>query len=324
MHWGSGFSALFLMAIAWSFSPVSDAHATDLNDVLREDAPGIGGSQASVSTQNPDAALAVVAQKYQGAVGLVTGIGAKGKRIPIGTAWAVGPSRFVTNAHVTESVKKILEAGIDVYVLLNRSRTAKLKVISFSQHPKYDEIRVKKTGAKAFGNTYDVAFIEVAGKTDTYFPVAHEKELRSITPGYRVAYLGFPMEGLANGNVDVSNPLATMQSGIVSSMSDYYFGDSGFKNNVIIRHNLPLSGGASGSPLFNVRGEVIGVISAGNMSRSIEIDAKTKDVRLGRTPSAAMVNFAQRIDLVHEIPGFRAPQSRPATSKGAGDKGFKW
>jgi len=54
-----------------------------------------------------------------------------------------------------------------------------------------------------------------------------------------------------------------------------------------------VQGGASGSPLLDRRGQVIGVVSGGNL---IEIDPQGT-----RVPTGIGVNFAQRADLVREL-----------------------
>ena len=131
---------------------------------------------------------------------------------------------------------------------------------------------------------------------------AKPSELQKLASGYRIAYLGFPTEGLINGNVGVRNPVATMQSGIITAVSDYWQGDGGFKNNLLIRHNLGATGGASGSPLFNVKGEVVALLNAGNIA--IQVSGLTQDGRVvgvKRIPHAAMVNFGQRVDLINQI-----------------------
>src|SRR5262249_42951687 len=58
-----------------------------------------------------------------------------------------------------------------------------------------------------------------------------------------------------------------------------------------IEDSLPSAGGASGSPIFDSHGEVIALLSGGNNISSKE----------GRIPNAAMVNFAQRVDLLRDL-----------------------
>jgi hypothetical protein len=59
----------------------------------------------------------------------------------------------------------------------------------------------------------------------------------------------------------------------------------------LIEHSLPSAGGASGSPIFDSRGQVVALLSGGN-------NIASKD---GRIPNAALVNFAQRADLLRDL-----------------------
>jgi len=60
---------------------------------------------------------------------------------------------------------------------------------------------------------------------------------------------------------------------------------------------LGAAGGSSGSPVFNPKGEVIGILSAGNFVGQVNLETGEKT----RAPSAVMINFAQRIDILREI-----------------------
>jgi hypothetical protein len=109
------------------------------------------------------------------------------------------------------------------------------------------------------------------------------------------------MEALMQDNVDPSSPVATMQSGIVTSLSDYFMVDSGFDENRLIRHNLATVGGASGSPIFTPDGLVVAILWGGNMNQSLTLTADGK-VDYRRRANAGMVNFAERIDSLNGVP----------------------
>jgi hypothetical protein len=59
------------------------------------------------------------------------------------------------------------------------------------------------------------------------------------------------------------------------------------------------AGGASGSPIFNSRGEVVAILSAGNIIGQVSVNAGK--INVIRAPSAAMVNYAQRVDILADI-----------------------
>jgi hypothetical protein len=148
---------------------------------------------------------------------------------------------------------------------------------------------------------YDVGILEVEQEAPVHFVMAGGAELDRLMAGQRLAYLGFPVESLLGDNVNLAHPIASMQSGIVVAVSDFRYGDSGSAGNWLLRHNLPAAGGASGSPLFDPDGRVVGILSAGNIAGSLAQDSDGK-ARLVRTPSAALINFAQRVDLIQDIP----------------------
>jgi hypothetical protein len=275
---------------------------------LDDERPRQSGSGTSDHSGDTDTRLAMMAKKYESAIGLVVEIvpqrNGKFEPQPFGTAWAIRHDTFATNSHITEPVIKLLKNGYDVYIVLNKNPRKRYRVVRAISHPRYGEVKRNFDGVRSLGATYDVGLLKIDGKADVTFPLASEDELRKLDAGYRVAYLGFPMEGLVNGNVDVRNPVATMQSGIITAVSDYWQGNSGFENNVLIRHNLGATGGASGSPLFNANGEVVGILNAGNVIMQVQKVGQGKqgavlDVR--RTPNAAMVNFGQRVDLINQI-----------------------
>jgi len=254
----------------------------------------MGGSVA-----DPDTALALMAEKYKNAVGVVVLVGNDGPQ-PIATAWAISPSWFATNSHVTEGVKKARKLGWDVFIALNRSPDKRYRVVKAVSHPRYNETKRNFDGKSSIGG-FDVGLLKIEGKAPKHFPLAAANELKKIASGYRIAYLGFPTENLAGGNIDIHSPLATMQSGIITTISDYWLGEGGFEKNFLLRHNLGATGGASGSPLFNTKGEVVGILDGGNAVKVLIVNDKGKPIGIKRASDAVMINTAQRVDLLKDI-----------------------
>lgn len=143
---------------------------------------------------------------------------------------------------------------------------------------------------------YDVGLLETEEAAGATLSPATTSELESLRSGTRIAFFGFPMEGMAGGGVDPQQPVATMQSGIVTSMTDFWLAEAEFPKRLLLQHNLAGAGGASGSPIVNANGRVVGILSAGNMAGGVSGAG-----RVVRTPSGAMVNFGQRIDLLRDI-----------------------
>lgn len=144
------------------------------------------------------------------------------------------------------------------------------------------------------GTSPDIAVLTVAGEHDVYFKAPSKKQLHNLKSGEPVAFLGFPSESLVGGNVNMDNPVASMQSGIIVAVSAFNLKDVGGEGNVLIRHNLPATGGASGSPIFNRHGEVVAILFGGNIVGQILDNGK-----ISRAPSAAQINYAIRVDLIN-------------------------
>lgn len=276
-------------------------------------------------------ALADVAEKYRHAVGLVVlCLQLQDEKqvvsFPLGTAWAIDKSRFVSNAHVihglhesvqqaSQELKKLHISGIlnEHKVKSEKELAAKLGELQFRNMLKevddlisqmlsraYAEVRINGKKDKKYRISHvqihqeykkgkfspDLGIISVAGEHDTVFKVAGEEKLYGLKSGVPIGFLGFPMESLPKDNVDANDPVASMQTGIIVAVSDPSLKDNGKENNFLIRHNLPSAGGASGSPMFDTEGNVIAV------------NAAITSIPGTRLPSAALINFGFRIDLL--------------------------
>ena len=267
---------------------------------------------AVLGRKDTDSQMAAVARQYENAVGVVILAGKKDGQpvsMPIATAWAMGEKVFVSNAHVAQPVAEALDNGWAAFIVLNKHPEQKLRIIEAVVHPKFGQQHLNVEGKEPAVPAYDIGLLRVDTPAPNRLRIAGEAELRKIDSGYRVAYLGFPMENLAGQGVDAHNPVANMQSGIITSTTDYWLSKAPFAQTLLLSHNLAATGGASGSPIFNAAGEVVGVLSAGNVIGQIDF----KSGKRTRSPSAAMINFAQRIDLLGDFfPERPASTNRPA------------
>jgi subtilisin family serine protease len=264
--------------------------------------------------KDSDRQIADVAKQYEDAVGVVVLAGQKDGRpfsLPIATAWAVSERVFVSNGHVAQPVAEALANGWAAFIILNKNPEKKFRVTAAIVHPKYDQNLLNVAGKSPAVPVYDVGLLRVDAPVPKCLKLAPEAELRKLDSGYRVAYLGFPTEGLFGGGVDPANPVANMQSGILTSTSDYWLSKAPFAQSLLLSHNLAATGGASGSPIFNTAGEVVGVLSAGNLIGQVDF----RSGELARAPSAALINFAQRIDILGDIfPERPAAATKPAAA----------
>ncbi len=245
-----------------------------------------------------------VIREYEEAVALVVAMqqsqNGEWRPVPFGTAWAFEPNRLATNAHVVEAALQFNAKGGPIYVIPNKSRGESFSVIGADMHPNYGHNTPNPQGKTPVGGTYDIGILQIDGAFPKTVRLASAQELQALDSATPVAFVGFPMERLMGDNINTNNPVATVQTGVITSVSDYYLEDRGFEHNKLIRHNLEATGGASGSPIFSSSGSVVGALNGGNVELVVSIGNDGKPI-VQRTPMSVGVNFAQRIDILDDI-----------------------
>ncbi len=228
---------------------------------------------------------------------------------PFGTAWVVGDGVLVTSAHVAEVFSQMGD-GLTMVVRGRAGGGGDLAVTGLTLHPDYRrfEDAWRSYGPFAAGaggesrpiteaGGYDVALIYVAeadrAKLAPPLMLAPDSDLSALEPGDLVGYVGFPVESAALGGVNLDDPEAQLQIGRLTALTDFFLVKSEPADRHLLQHSLPVQGGASGSPVVDGRGQVVGVLSGGNL---VEIDDQGT-----RVPTGVGVNFAQRADLVREL-----------------------
>jgi len=150
---------------------------------------------------------------------------------------------------------------------------------------------------------FDVALMSVKnpdGLTEG-LQLASRETMVALSPGDPVAFAGYPMEGLAGSNAQPISPNPTSQVGTITSLTDFFNVRRADEDNLLIQHSMPLTGGASGSPMINSEGKVVGVVSAANFAF----------LNRTRIPLAVGVNFAQRADLALDLMDGSADERMP-------------
>jgi S1-C subfamily serine protease len=229
-----------------------------------------------------------------------------------GTAWAFAPNLLATNAHVTQAIM----GHEDEFFLVAPDGTH-ISIKKVVSHPGYLIFGKYKTtqGTTRYGNftpldlmsEYDVGIIEIDPSTPlpvdakTGQPVtlemASDDQLEALAPGTPVASVGFPVENLV-GSATATKAPATLHFGFISSLTDVFMCRTDPAHRLLIQHSVPVTGGASGSPLIDPSGKVIGLVNGGNTTVM-----KSEDSAAGkaRAPNAALINFAQRVDLLRAL-----------------------
>lgn len=302
----------------------------------------LGGGGGDSDTQ-----IEAAAKRLESAVGKVLMLNAEGQIFSTGTAWAVAPGVYATNGHIAAPVRDLLKTGGAAFIAINKDPAKKYRVRLAIPHPSYGSDSMNSQGKNAELPTYDVGLLIVKEESPVVFKLAAGDKARQIDSGKRVAYIGFPTERLTNGGSDSERPVATMQTGIITAVTDYWGSQAEAGDRLLVQHNLPCTGGASGSPIFDQNGEVLAVLCAGNTTYTLPTDTKIaverakakvvaaleaqlsaenlsaeekakaveaakarlsqlSSLRVGiedleRAPSAAQINFAQRVDILQEL-----------------------
>ena len=221
-----------------------------------------------------------------------------------GTAWVVGPGMLATNAHVA-----ILREGLrprERMIVRAPGQNGQIhEVVEHKLHPGYvpfnaflqSDMRVLGSYRGNFdvlsGNGYDVALLRVA----TTLPdadrleIATTEELHALAAGTPLATSGYPSENLTGSGQGSLGVTPQQHLGIVTAVTDMFHLPSPVAARQLIHHDLPATGGASGSPIVGPSGRVVALLNAGNVFMINE----------DRVPNAALVNFAQRADLVRDM-----------------------
>ena len=222
----------------------------------------------------------------------------------VGTGFAVDRETLVTNGHVIDGL-----IDWDNYIVdFNRTNGTKWNsswavvqnlttslsvdsnffyINSYWQHPEWD------------GDTRspDVGLLEIyEGYISRRVSLATSREARRLRVGAPIATLGFPGE-LQGGELSDLFPIATFKNGTISALRPR-FQDEPYSaaDTYIVQHNLDLSGGTSGSPIFDASGQVVAINNAG-------IDADFSGMGDGDWPriSQSALDFGIRADKIHEL-----------------------
>lgn len=267
-----------------------------------------------------------------------------GKLVPMATAWTFAPDKLGTNAHVTEALDGA-EQNYAIVVLPFEAGGVPVivEIRDVITHPGYGAFKVYREtrgtdrGGKFTAldiiSQYDVGIIEIDPATPlpvdpktgkpAMLELASLDELRALSPGTPVALIGFPSEGLKGADTKATAP-PTHQFGWISSLMNVFMGSADPGQQILLQHSVPVAGGASGSPLIDRQGKVIGVVTGGNVVRLAKAGGSTDGApaETQRVPNAALINFAARVDLLGYLKDGEAEQ-RLAQDKSYWDEASK-
>jgi hypothetical protein len=141
---------------------------------------------------------------------------------------------------------------------------------------------------------YDVALLRVNENlpaTDI-LELATADELKALSTGSPLATAGYPMEGITGTQTQVIRASPEFHVATLTGLTDFFSLPAEFEQRRMVHHDLPATGGQSGSPIAGASGRIIALLNSGNII--IQQGGK-------RAPSAALINYAQRSDLLGDL-----------------------
>jgi hypothetical protein len=233
----------------------------------------------------------------------------QGRETAEGTAWPVGPNLLGTNAHITEARTAALKGGETMFVRAPGLNGSSYEVIEHVTHPGYFAFKNYVEGhdtIRAVGYhgifetlpwedaTYDVGLLRVAEQlpSNSILEIAPIEELKALATGMPLASEGYPVENIVGADVESIAATPELHFGNITAITDYFSLPTDASEAHLIHHSIGITGGSSGSPILGTSGHVIALVNAGNF---------LFDANGNRTPNAALINYAQRADILADL-----------------------
>jgi len=189
-----------------------------------------------------------------------------------GTAWSVAPGFFATNAHVAGELKD--NENLDFYVRSIGDSPRDLHVTGYEIHPGYDQFMKllmryrpydhNKNDFHSFPLACDVGILKISADDKKMQPPCLEvaESTEQVLIGSSIGSVGFPMEGVF---FNIQQPASETRIGSVIKTTNAWIGDITSDEAELFHYQFESAGGASGSPVFDTSGCVIGLLSGGNV-----------------------------------------------------------
>ena len=222
----------------------------------------------------------------------------------IGTSFAVESGTLVTNGHIIDGLIALdgqVEAfnnryGTDLQSawIVVQNLTTDLSyqgnyffIGTYWSHPQWDPENLSSP---------DVGTLHISeGFIGRRVRLATSNAVYRLRVGAPIATLGFPGE-LQGGELSHLFPIGTFKNGTISALRPPFRGETYTASDTyVVQHNLDLSGGISGSPIFDASGQVVAINNAGIENVVLNIGGAPARV------SQAALGFGIRADKIHEV-----------------------
>lgn len=222
----------------------------------------------------------------------------------VGTGFAVTRETIVTNGHIIDALVQLDDQFQDFNSRFGTDLGAEWLVVqnlTSSLVPRWNYFFISRYSTHRQWNPEDLSSPDVGtmhvreGSIPRLIPLATTREAWRLRVGTRVATLGFPGE-LQGGDLDHLYPIATFKDGTVSAVRPPFQGERySVRDAFVVQHNLDLSGGTSGSPIFDGSGKVVAINNAGIANVVLTFGGAPARV------SQAALGFGIRADKIHEL-----------------------
>ena len=240
----------------------------------------------------------------------------------IGTSFAVESGTLVTNGHIIDGLVELdgqvaafnNRYGTDLQgtwiVVQNLTTDLSYQgnyffIGSYWSHPQWDPDDLSSP---------DVGTLHISeGFIGRRARLATSNAVYRLRVGAPIATLGFPGE-LQGGELSRLFPIGTFKNGTISALRPPFRGEMyTASDSYVVQHNLDLSGGTSGSPIFDDSGQVVAINNAGIENVVLSIGGAPARI------SQAALGFGIRADKIHELlddVGVVAKPTTPANLSG--------
>jgi V8-like Glu-specific endopeptidase len=271
----------------------------------------LGEAQAKAAA---DTIGVAVREKVAQAAYLVVVRFASGEERAYGTAVPIGPEILATNAHIVEG-RETLVKGARMFVRQPGADGKQFEVVESSKHPSYAVFNEFLKSDPFFVMSskncptcypailtsvpnYDVGVLKVAAGSSLspILEIASAEEIANLKAGTPVALAGYPTEGVRGAEVQPLGAVPTLSVGMITAITDMFNMPAESGQRRLIHHNLPTTGGSSGSPMVNSAGKIVALNNAMNV-----FGVPREVSGSGRIPNPVLINYAQRVDLLTDL-----------------------
>ncbi|HYF55536.1 MAG TPA: trypsin-like peptidase domain-containing protein [Salinarimonas sp.] len=302
---GGGVAAVLAVGITAGVMMLSQRKGAELESAVAQ----LSKRQAEVAA---DTIGSDVRNRLLAAAHVVVVRTADGQERAMGTASPVAPDLLATNAHVAEAFVE-RKPGDRIFVRSPGANGRLIEVTEVTLHPGYSALQKFSNDDPIFVQSfmsansilraalgYDVATMRVAkdANLSPVLEVAGPAEIAALKPGQALALAGFPLEGILGREVQSLGATPNLRTGMINALTDFFHLPTGTEQQKLVHHNIGVTGGNSGSPVVNAQGKLVALLNSGNVI--MRPDGQ------GRIPNAAIVNYAQRADMLADLIAGRA------------------